>query len=76
MRRSMEQQQVEIRRQMERRLSEKISEVKRQCDVEKQRAVEDTKKKQWCANCGKEALFFCCWNTSYCDYPCQVSGSG
>ncbi|XP_047736969.1 uncharacterized protein LOC108677761 isoform X2 [Hyalella azteca] len=71
MRRSMEQQQVEIRRQMERRLSEKISEVKRQCDVEKQRAVEDTKKKQWCANCGKEALFFCCWNTSYCDYPCQ-----
>ncbi|KAF2349418.1 Zinc finger MYND-type [Trinorchestia longiramus] len=67
----MEQQQVELRRQMERRLNEKLSEVKRQCDAEKQRAVEETKKKQWCANCGKEALFFCCWNTSYCDYPCQ-----
>ena len=25
-----------------------------------------------CANCGKEALFYCCWNTSYCDYPCQL----
>lgn len=24
-----------------------------------------------CANCGKEAVFYCCWNTSYCDYPCQ-----
>lgn len=24
-----------------------------------------------CANCWKEAVFFCCWNTSYCDYPCQ-----
>lgn len=34
-------------------------------------AVKDTKKKQWCANCGKEAIFYCCWNTSYCDYPCQ-----
>lgn len=19
----------------------------------------------------KEAQFYCCWNTSYCDYPCQ-----
>ena len=24
-----------------------------------------------CAMCGKEAIFYCCWNTSYCDYPCQ-----
>ncbi|CAN7989530.1 unnamed protein product, partial [Ixodes hexagonus] len=34
-------------------------------------AVAETKRKQWCANCWKEAVFFCCWNTSYCDYPCQ-----
>lgn len=33
--------------------------------------VAETKKKQWCANCGKEAIFYCCWNTSYCDFPCQ-----
>lgn len=25
-----------------------------------------------CANCGKEAQFYCCWNTSYCDYSCQI----
>lgn len=24
-----------------------------------------------CANCFKEAQFYCCWNTSYCDFPCQ-----
>ncbi|RXG72985.1 Cell division cycle-associated protein 7 [Armadillidium vulgare] len=70
-RRQMEQKLSELRRQMEMQLGEKLTEVKRQADIEKQRAIEETKKKQWCANCGKEALFFCCWNTSYCDYPCQ-----
>lgn len=24
-----------------------------------------------CANCWKEAQFYCCWNTSYCGYDCQ-----
>ena len=72
-RRSVEQQVADQRRQMDRRFTEKVAELRRQFDTEKQRAVEETKKKQWCANCGKEALFFCCWNTSYCDYPCQVS---
>ncbi|XP_037082771.1 protein kinase C-binding protein 1-like [Pollicipes pollicipes] len=33
--------------------------------------VGETKKKQWCATCGREAIFYCCWNTSYCDFPCQ-----
>uniref|UniRef100_A0A1I8PLC9 Protein kinase C-binding protein 1 n=1 Tax=Stomoxys calcitrans TaxID=35570 RepID=A0A1I8PLC9_STOCA len=40
-------------------------------EVEWKRLVEDTKRKQWCAQCGNEANFYCCWNTSYCDYPCQ-----
>lgn len=48
-----------------------MSEVKKQVELEKQQAVDETKKKQWCANCRKEAIFYCCWNTSYCDYPCQ-----
>ena len=43
----------------------------RRLQMEKQRAVDETKRKQWCAMCGKEAIFYCCWNTSYCDYPCQ-----
>jgi hypothetical protein len=52
-----------------------LSELRRQAEIEKHRAIEDTKKKQWCAYCNKEALFYCCWNTSYCDYPCQVSAT-
>uniref|UniRef100_A0A1L8DN42 Putative kinase c-binding protein 1 n=1 Tax=Nyssomyia neivai TaxID=330878 RepID=A0A1L8DN42_9DIPT len=48
-----------------------INETRKQCEIERIRAIEETKKKQWCVNCGKEAQFYCCWNTSYCDYPCQ-----
>ena len=33
--------------------------------------LEDSKRKQWCAVCLKEAIYFCCWNTSYCSYECQ-----
>lgn len=35
------------------------------------RQLEETKRKQWCAACLKEAIYFCCWNTSYCGYDCQ-----
>lgn len=38
---------------------------------EKEKAISATKERQWCASCKKEALFYCCWNTSYCDYRCQ-----
>lgn len=24
-----------------------------------------------CAECWKEAVYYCCWNTSYCSYQCQ-----
>lgn len=63
---------MEMRASMETERQRVVAETIRQCELEKQRAVEETKKKQWCTNCGKEALFYCCWNTSYCDYPCQV----
>ncbi|XP_023721247.1 uncharacterized protein LOC111872013 isoform X4 [Cryptotermes secundus] len=62
---------MEMRASMETERQRVVAETIRQCELEKQRAVEETKKKQWCTNCGKEALFYCCWNTSYCDYPCQ-----
>jgi len=48
-----------------------VEQYKAAAKVEMQKAIEETKKKQWCANCTKEAIFYCCWNTSYCDYPCQ-----
>jgi len=48
-----------------------VMEVRQMMEADKQKCIADLKK-QWCANCGKEAIFYCCWNTSYCDYPCQV----
>ncbi|VDN97398.1 unnamed protein product [Rodentolepis nana] len=30
-----------------------------------------TKRRQWCRNCLKEAIYHCCWNTSYCSINCQ-----
>lgn len=61
----------EMRKNMELEKTRIINEVRKQCELERIRSVEEAKKKQWCVNCGKEALFYCCWNTSYCDYPCQ-----
>ncbi|XP_045430723.1 protein kinase C-binding protein 1 isoform X7 [Pipistrellus kuhlii] len=62
---------AEMRQSLEQERDRLIGEVKKQLEQEKQQAVDETKKKQWCANCKKEAIFYCCWNTSYCDYPCQ-----
>ncbi|KAM9759604.1 MYND-type zinc finger-containing chromatin reader ZMYND8 isoform 3-T3 [Menidia menidia] len=62
---------AEMRQSLEQERERLVTEVKKQVELEKQQAVDETKKKQWCANCRKEAIFYCCWNTSYCDYPCQ-----
>ncbi|KAM8831158.1 MYND-type zinc finger-containing chromatin reader ZMYND8-like isoform 1-T1 [Synchiropus picturatus] len=62
---------AEMRQSLEQERDRLVADVKKQCEMEKQQAVDETKKKQWCANCRKEAIFYCCWNTSYCDYPCQ-----
>ncbi|CAJ0936081.1 unnamed protein product [Ranitomeya imitator] len=62
---------AEMRQSLEQERDRLIAEVKKQTELDKQQAVDETKKKQWCANCKKEAIFYCCWNTSYCDYPCQ-----
>lgn len=52
-----------------------ITEIRQQCEIEKQRAIESTKREvkrvTWCSNCTKEARFYCCWNTSYCGPSCQ-----
>lgn len=63
---------MELRQSMEAEKQKVLTDFKKQADIEKHKAVAETKKKQWCAHCGKEAIFYCCWNTSYCDYPCQV----
>lgn len=61
----------EMRISMEKERARMINEVRKQCELERIRMIEETKKRQWCTNCGKEAQLYCCWNTAYCDYPCQ-----
>ncbi|GFT07277.1 zinc finger MYND domain-containing protein 11 [Nephila pilipes] len=34
-------------------------------------SLSEVKKKQWCYNCESEAIYHCCWNTSYCSVDCQ-----
>ncbi|XP_052863156.1 uncharacterized protein LOC128269793 [Anopheles cruzii] len=50
-----------------------IREVRQIAATEKDRAVALAKKTQWCKRCPKEAMYYCCWNTSYCDPNCQQS---
>ena len=61
----------DMKSNLEKENSRIVDQFKKAAEVERQKAIEATKKKQWCANCTKEAIFYCCWNTSYCDYPCQ-----
>eukprot|EP00102_Acyrthosiphon_pisum_P024762 XP_016661972.1 PREDICTED: zinc finger MYND domain-containing protein 11-like [Acyrthosiphon pisum] len=35
-------------------------------------ALNEVKKKKWCANCQHEATLHCCQNTSYCSTKCQL----
>ncbi|CAG9576044.1 unnamed protein product [Danaus chrysippus] len=62
---------LEMRASYEKDKARAVSEARRTAQVELEAAVKATKAKQWCANCSQEAQFYCCWNTSYCDYPCQ-----
>ncbi|EZA57171.1 protein kinase C-binding protein 1 isoform X1 [Ooceraea biroi] len=63
----------EMRASLEAEKLRSIEETRREAEEEKLRCIAETKRKQWCARCGEEARFFCCWNTAYCDYPCQQS---
>lgn len=49
---------------------ELVEEVKKMVAQHKQ-LLSQTKKKQWCYNCEEEAMYHCCWNTSYCSIKCQ-----
>ncbi|XP_061879072.1 zinc finger MYND domain-containing protein 11 isoform X1 [Entelurus aequoreus] len=49
---------------------ELVEEVKKVVSQHKQ-LISQTKKKQWCYNCEEEAMYHCCWNTSYCSIKCQ-----
>lgn len=64
-----------LQNNLEQERNRAVMEIRKQCEHEKQRAIEntrrETKKTTWCSNCTKEARFYCCWNTSYCGQQCQ-----
>ncbi|XP_037871760.1 MYND-type zinc finger-containing chromatin reader Zmynd8 isoform X4 [Bombyx mori] len=62
---------AEMRATFEKEKQRLVMETRRLAQIELETAVKLAKSKQWCANCSQEAQFYCCWNTSYCDYPCQ-----
>ncbi|CAH0600377.1 unnamed protein product [Chrysodeixis includens] len=62
---------AEMRASFEKERLRAVSEARRTTQAELEAAIRAAKTKQWCANCSQEAQFYCCWNTSYCDYPCQ-----
>ncbi|TGZ74908.1 hypothetical protein CRM22_000682 [Opisthorchis felineus] len=64
---AVEQAQTSLRESMER---------EKKLDLEAAEArfseiIVQTKRRQWCRNCLCEAIYHCCWNTSYCSIPCQ-----
>ncbi|XP_058063819.1 MYND-type zinc finger-containing chromatin reader Zmynd8-like [Anopheles bellator] len=63
----------EQRLKLEREKDAAMREVRQNAAAEKDRAVALAKKTQWCKRCPKEAMYYCCWNTSYCHPECQQS---
>ncbi|XP_019647274.1 PREDICTED: uncharacterized protein LOC109487689 isoform X1 [Branchiostoma belcheri] len=62
---------LEMQKNLISQFQENIIRLQKDFLEEKRKAVEETKRKQWCIQCGKEARLYCCWNTSYCDFSCQ-----
>jgi len=83
MKQSHELQQQQLIREIKYNCDLKISEVLKEASrkemklrVEYERKLNESKFKQWCSCCGKEAIYYCCWNTSYCDEECQKAHWG
>eukprot|EP00058_Branchiostoma_floridae_P009621 XP_002595109.1 hypothetical protein BRAFLDRAFT_60138 [Branchiostoma floridae] len=44
---------------------------RKQMEEEHKAEISFVKRRQWCYNCEAEAMYHCCWNTSYCSVKCQ-----
>ncbi|KAL4222170.1 zinc finger protein [Mactra antiquata] len=60
-----------VRRQTEDKCKEQYKDEMKKLAQKHKEAISTTKKKQWCYNCEEEAMYHCCWNTSYCSVKCQ-----
>ncbi|XP_050418210.1 zinc finger MYND domain-containing protein 11 [Patella vulgata] len=60
-----------VKKQAEEKCKEKYMEEMKKLAQKHKDSISQTKKKQWCFNCEEEAMYHCCWNTSYCSVKCQ-----
>lgn len=60
-----------VRRQTEDKCREQYKDEMKKLAQKHKETISLTKKKQWCYNCEEEAMYHCCWNTSYCSVKCQ-----
>nr|XP_023660616.1 zinc finger MYND domain-containing protein 11-like [Paramormyrops kingsleyae] len=58
-------------KQVKERCKEELVEELKKMVAQHKTIISQTKKKQWCYNCEEEAMYHCCWNTSYCSIKCQ-----
>uniref|UniRef100_A0AAY4EAR5 Uncharacterized protein n=1 Tax=Denticeps clupeoides TaxID=299321 RepID=A0AAY4EAR5_9TELE len=58
-------------KQVKEKCKEELMEEMKKMVAQHKQLVSQTKKKQWCYNCEEEAMYHCCWNTSYCSIKCQ-----
>ncbi|XP_005089957.1 zinc finger MYND domain-containing protein 11 isoform X2 [Aplysia californica] len=59
------------RKQGEENTREQYMEEMKKLAAKHKEAISQAKKQQWCQSCEKEAIYHCCWNTSYCSTKCQ-----
>ncbi|KAH9520198.1 Zinc finger MYND domain-containing protein 11 [Bulinus truncatus] len=68
---SMKQELEKARKQGEDKAKEQYMEEMKKLAAKHKETISHTKKKQWCQFCEEEAMYHCCWNTSYCSVTCQ-----
>ena len=61
---NMTQAMLKVRENLEQDKRKILADFWKQADKEKQMAIAQIKKKQWCGQCGKESIFYCCWNNT------------
>ncbi|KRZ80865.1 Zinc finger MYND domain-containing protein 11 [Trichinella papuae] len=71
MQESFSKQLEESRQDLQSRYNQQLKAELKKLSDRHQRQLNELKKKQWCWSCENEAIYHCCWNTSYCSVECQ-----
>lgn len=61
-----------IQKQAEESAKSQLEDLRNELTNKFEKTAIEIKRKQWCSFCTKEANYFCCWNSSYCSYQCQI----